>query len=124
MTKIVINRCFGGFGLSDKAVKRYGEIKGLNLVKIPYKYENGESASFGTWYRDGIEDDDHFFSTYDFERTDPALVQVVEELGAEANGDCAKLSIEELPAGTLYRIEEYDGMEHIETADTIDWSVA
>ena len=28
MTKIIINRCFGGFGVSDEAVKRYGEIKG------------------------------------------------------------------------------------------------
>ena len=31
MTQIVVNKCYGGFGLSDKAVKRYCEIKGLTV---------------------------------------------------------------------------------------------
>jgi hypothetical protein len=65
-------------------------------------------------------------SEYDIEvnRTDPVLVQVVEELGERANGMCAKLYIKDLPAGTRYRIEEYDGNESIETEDDIRWSVA
>ena len=29
--KIVINTCFGGFGLSDKAMYRLAELKGLTL---------------------------------------------------------------------------------------------
>mgnify|MGYP003348526474 CR=1 FL=1 len=33
--KIVINRCFGGFGLSHDAVVRYHELKG-NTVVIEY----------------------------------------------------------------------------------------
>jgi hypothetical protein len=28
MVRIVYNTCYGGYGLSDKAIKRYWEIKG------------------------------------------------------------------------------------------------
>jgi hypothetical protein len=97
MTKIVYNACYGGFGLSDEAMMRYCEIKG-----IP---------------EETIYDDD-------IERTDPVLVQVVEELGDKANGDCAELRIAELSAGTLYRIDEYDGFEKVYTQDDYAWSVA
>jgi hypothetical protein len=60
----------------------------------------------------------------DIERTDPVLVQVVEELGDKANGDYAELRIAELSAGTLYRIDEYDGLEQVCTQDDYAWSVA
>jgi hypothetical protein len=41
------------------------------------------------------------------------LVQVVEELGKEANGNYAKLEIIEIPDDVDWEIDEYDGMEHI-----------
>jgi len=31
MTKIVYNSCFGGFSLSEAAIMRYAEIKGIKL---------------------------------------------------------------------------------------------
>jgi hypothetical protein len=96
VTKIVYNRCYGGFGLSKAAWERYVELGGQ------------AESSFDL----------------DRNRTDPILVQVVEELGEDANGMCADLVIDDLPAGTKYRIEEYDGLEHIETEDSIKWSVA
>jgi len=95
MTKIVYNACYGGYGLSEAAILRYAEITG----------------AMG-------------FSVYGIERTDPALVQVVEELGEAANGMSAALRIAELPAGTLYRIDEYDGSETVMTQDDYNWSVA
>jgi len=111
MAKIVYNQCYGGFSLSEEAIQRYSDIKGLGIQKIPnsyvWKYPNDE------WFEDR-----------EIPRNDPALAQVVEELGAAADGRAAKLVICELPDGTLYRIEEYDGMEHIETAENIRWSVA
>lgn len=60
----------------------------------------------------------------DLNRADPILVQVVEELGVECNGVFAHLQIRELPAGTLYRIDEYDGSESVITQDEYAWSVA
>ena len=82
--KVVINNCYGGFKLSEKAVKRYEELS-------------------GTTYPD---------MSWDVLRHEPALVQVVEELGQEANGSGACLSIEEIP-GNRYYITEYDGIEEI-----------
>lgn len=47
------------------------------------------------------------------DRTDPKLIQVIEELGELANGRCAKLKIVEIPDDVEYHIHEYDGYEHI-----------
>jgi hypothetical protein len=123
MTKIVYNGCFGGFSLSDAGVRRYLELKG-----IPFIEEEDDSWSWSTVrfriadLEDGSPD---YFSCYDIEdRTDPALIQVVEELREEADGDCANLLIRELEPGTKYRIQEYDGSEWVETEYDIDWQVA
>ena len=53
-------------------------------------------------------------------RHDKDLVAVVEELGKEASGSCADLVIAEIP-GNIYRIDEYDGYESIETPDSMEW---
>ena len=94
MAKVVINKCFGGFGLSDEAKEKYAEIKGLVEV---YDWE--------------------------IERDDPILVQVVEEFGKKANDSFSDLEIVDIPKGTLYRIDEYDGLESIEYADDVNWKV-
>lgn len=120
MTKIVYNACFGGFSLSDEAMKRYGELKGMNLVWVP----NERWPTSGLWYRDGIKNDDNYVSVYDFDRDDPVLVQVVEELGDRANGEHAKLRIANISKGTKYRIDEYDGNETVMTVDDYDWNIA
>ncbi|NQW80052.1 MAG: hypothetical protein HQ445_02630 [Polaromonas sp.] len=46
-------------------------------------------------------------------RTDPHLVAIVEEMGAEASGACAGLKVVEIPDDVEWFIEEYDGLEHI-----------
>lgn len=66
MPKVVINTCYGGFGLSDKAKDRLREL--------------------------GLE----FKWQYDIPRHHPLLVQVVEELGEEASDPYAKLKVEEI----------------------------
>lgn len=98
MAKIVYNACFGGFGLSQKAIDRYWELKGEPMPE--------------SWWDKNVD------------RADPVLVQVVEELVGEADGAYADLRIRELPAGTLYRIDEYDGSETVMTQDEYEWSVA
>lgn len=122
MTKIVYNACFGGFGLSTEGIRRYLELKG-----IPFTEEPSKLSFVGTEFVIGQEADGTPIKFYDFEiedRTDPALVQVVEELGKVASGSCADLCIEDVPKGTLYRIDEYDGSETVMTQSDYDWKIA
>ena len=135
--KVVINRCFGGFGLSHEAVMRYFEIKGITVypeqgknywklwtywtVKPEDRIESKEDEDF---YKMPIEDRAAYNKAHseqtiyerDIERNDPALVQAVEELGDKANGAHAELAVVEIPDDVDYRIEEYDGREHIAEA--------
>ena len=86
--KVVINACFGGFGLSDEAITMYRERTGIAA---------GERAT----YADELARDDYH------------LVYVVETLGEKANSSYAKLKVVEIPAEVDWEIAEYDGNEHI-----------
>jgi len=125
--KVVINSCFGGFGLSHEAVMRYAEIAGFTLY--PYvdcisKKVYGDRATLDnpdiivhyskSKAKDGdsIPDEDYFYEG-DLERNDPILVQVVEELGDKANGSFAELSVVEVPDDVEWEISYYDGLEHV-----------
>ncbi len=98
MYKVVYNSCYGGFGLSRKACKRL-----LELGYVPPANEYITSEADRCWM--------YLFSK--IERHNPLLVQVVEELQSEANGDCSRLSIEEIPV-PCYNISEFDGKEIVE----------
>ena len=82
--KVVINSCYGGFSLSEKALARYNELANKNVQ----------------YY-------------FDIERNDPFLVQVVEELGAEANDIYSLLKIINIPDDIAWYIHEYDGLESV-----------
>jgi len=105
--KIVINRDFGGYGLSDQAVREYGKRKGLNLV------EDGPDDHGFTYFYVNEIDENNYFSDREIERDDPVLVEIVERLGSESNGRYSDLKIVEIPDDVDWDIMEYDGMEHI-----------
>ena len=84
MAKIVINTCFGGFGLSDEAIKRY-----VN------------------------ETDDLPINYWDIPRDDPILLKIVEEMGEDSYGKWSELKIIEIPDDIEWEIEEYDGKEWV-----------
>jgi len=112
--KIVINGCYGGFGLSHEAIMRYAELKGLKLyAEVDEKWDgiihyytkpSSERTDDATGY---------WYASCEIERTDPFLVQVVEELKEKSFGDCAELKIVEIPDGVDWHISEYDGIEHV-----------
>jgi len=116
MSKIAYNACFGGFNLSRAAVLRAREITGDPSW--------GGACIIGDTWEDSDLPVDCDYGARPDDRTDPVVIQVIEELGDEANGMCAKLCIAELPSGTRYRIDEYDGLESVETEDTYEWKVA
>jgi hypothetical protein len=145
--KIVINRCFGGFSLSAKAIKRLAELQGKECyffkwqIKpdnyIPLTLEECEKSLF--WLAFSIPNPNEYFTkdkdwnkltlkekkkhskryekvdlpTHRMDRTNPLLIQVVEELGKEANGSCAELKIVKIPSEVDWEIDEYDGLETI-----------
>lgn len=94
--KIVINDCFGGFGLSREAADLYCAEKQID----PGKWND-------TWkfYEN--------FHSRSVERDDPLLVRIVEQLGEKSWGYCAELKVVEIPDDVQWVIHEYDGNEHI-----------
>ena len=106
--KIVINKCYGGFGLSEEAIFLYGKKKGINIIKDKKK----SNSLVSHYYIDEIKDG-NYFSDRDIKRNDAALVEVVNELGEKANGSCSELKIVEIPDDVEWIIEEYDGKEWV-----------
>jgi hypothetical protein len=82
--KVVINDCYGGFGLTDAALAEYKDRKGIT---------------------------DPNFYYYDIPRDCPVLVEMVER--GDVDGTFSELKVVEIPDDVNWYIEEYDGMEHI-----------
>lgn len=134
--RVAINTCYGGFGLSTKAhllycKKKYGEA-------YLYKKENNQYQKVANDYipQEALEDlyitfkdlgDDIIYDFEDIEdyvvweyeicssnnRTDPILIDVIIELGHEADGDYASLKIVDVPDDIEWYIDDYDGRESI-----------
>lgn len=143
--KLVINKCYGGFGLSPKAVARLAELRGQNAYFFTGGYgshprtqmapdeikelfwsaystptpapgpsaEEWASMSLDERKASNAKHDAQSITSRPADRSDPLLIQVVNELGDKADGDCAKLRIVEIPDGIEYEIDEYDGMESV-----------
>lgn len=114
MTKVAINRCFGGFGLSDEAFEKLLERKGIAFEK---EEDPTKGKIFGvTYWKEGMcGSDDGYLSYYEFceDRSDPDLIAVIEEMGQSSWGWAAELAIVDIPDGVEWQIHEYDGNEHI-----------
>lgn len=131
--EIVINRCFGGFGLSPLATKLAVEA-GVPHKSYPYDRKDPLNAKdeklldlgggWEVWGRPPmgrglfchvIKNKTVFWVTgNDIEmRSHPALVSIVRKMGDDANDACANLEIVRVPADAKVHIEEYDGSEHV-----------
>lgn len=86
--KIVINKCHGGFGLSDAAYEKMIE---WGIPALP--------ADRDGWAREN--------------RTHPMIIKAVTELGSAANGDYASLAVVDIPDDVEWQIDEYDGLEWV-----------
>lgn len=129
--ELVINRCFGGFGLSPLAVKEYLKRKGSDCFiyednnygtgKLYVKVEIEKASIFAIYATKDLgetttweEIQKHYFYPKYINRADLDLIEVVKKLGKKANGMCSDLRIVEIPDGTDWEISEYDGLETVE----------
>jgi hypothetical protein len=116
--KVAINRCYGGFDLSDEAFEMYLNLKNIpyERVKARYPFANHQYD----FYKEGhANDSDHllFFDTSYFNkeaRTDSALIEVIETLKEDANGWAAELKVVDVPDDVEWQIAERDGLEWVE----------
>ncbi len=81
--KIVLNKCYGGFSLSEEAYK----FLGLEWDGYGYDYNSQEK------------------------RSDEKLVECVEALGNKAGGRFSRLVVVEIPDDIEFEIDSYDGVE-------------
>ena len=138
--KIVVNKCFGGFGLSDKAYEKLIEW-GVPVRKYVAQMRNPETDLYEDEPLNNGEvifdreltppGEDKFNDIYhQFKgksimqkrywdswtrdaRTHPLVIRVVEELGEEASSCVANLEVVEIPDDVEWEISEYDGLEHV-----------
>ena len=94
--KIVVNRCYGGFSVSDAVLDELG-------IHGKYRCRYLRNDAFG------IKNSRHL--AY---RADKNLIAAIEKIGVEkSSGSCAKLEVVEIPDGIDWEIDEYDGHERI-----------
>jgi len=140
--KVVINRCYGGFGLSPLAVQRVAELRGVPCYFFEHQFTDNRLLPItieqckDCWLAYSVPDPYHGMAAWSrmtteeraaankyiesvaitnrpTDRADPLLVKVVEELGSEASGEFAALRVVEIPDGVDWEIDDYDGMETI-----------
>ena len=114
--KVLVNKCFGGFGLSQEALER---LVDLGVPESVDTDDAPEGFYIGRWSEKSLErrfsllDGPFFLPSREEWRDHPLMIQVVEELGAAANGRFAELEIVEIPDDVQWGIDDYDGIETI-----------
>ena len=85
--KILINSCYGGYGLSEDFVSHINKLTEGQLVNTQELYD----------------------------RANPLIVEEAIKFGLDkASGTSADLTVQEIPDNCHYSVHEYDGMEYID----------
>lgn len=111
--KVAINKCYGGFGLSEEAFEELLRRKGVKFEKVKGKYFNLTGHDY---YHEGhVGEDNHYITEYKFieNRADEDLIAVIEQFGEKANSHYADIAIVEVPDDVEWEVEEYDGKEWV-----------
>ena len=126
--KVILNKCYGGFEVSDKGYKLYAEKKNLPICAYKEDYHSGHykkingaitdnfgvtyfTKDFGDCFIPAEEDWKYHLYLSNEDREDSTLIEVVEELGKEASGRNGNLIVIDVPDGMKYVIDDYDVIE-------------
>ena len=103
--KVLINKCYGGFGFSHEACKLWLERNNISFTETKDNYGDPQF----------IIDNDISYVPHLISRDDSTMIQIFEEKGSEfVSANFSELILIEILDGCQYRIEEYDGMEYID----------
>lgn len=134
--KVAVNKEYGGFGLSDKALEMIMRRKGFECVRYKqtkFKYEDeydeyvrvdDSTDGFDTMLGSYLIKDigavvdnlpgELIYNDFDIARTDVDLIAVLEALGNEDVSFGSKVVIIELPDDAVWKIVEHAGYEKLE----------
>lgn len=138
--ELVLNKCYGGYGLSHAAKMKFLAKKGIAV--FPYMPVESDDifektlkrisekeviSEDGAWRRciyyfqidpckNEFVNDEYCMDYKDFdfdsvERFDKDLVETVKELGDKSGDKFAYLKVVEIPDGASFEISDYDGIE-------------
>lgn len=106
--KVAINRCHGGFDISQAAYERL-----ITHHQVPVKAIE-ESTGKETSLAILSGSTRGYWVAWDPPlRTDSRLVEVIEALGEVANGPNSELRLVDIPEGSEYEIDDFDGKEMV-----------
>lgn len=129
--KVAINKCWGGFGLSNEATMMIVDagfpLEGYDFdpkKELHYKTVRTAKELKNGWTIYGSEKPLHTTlvkngkayyagSIEDKLRSHPILIKVIEKLGKSANGQFANIEIINIPDDVDFEIDDYDGQESI-----------
>lgn len=134
--EVVINSCYGGFGLSHEAERFFAKLQGKELyfyLQTKHEYQDGEdeytridspkgdefllftlTRDLGKTIKDFPNEEGLWFNSREIKRNDKNLITVIRMLGEKANGKFSELKIIQIPDGVDWEISEYDGIETVE----------
>lgn len=105
LKKVVVNKCYGGYGLSEETLHFLWKHKQPDVLAVMAKWPDKSLMELGYQVEKAVP------------RDDALLVAAVETLGSEkASDSMAKLEIVEIPSDVDWEIEEYDGSEWVAEA--------
>lgn len=145
--KIMLNKCYGGFGFSyDFWLRYYKEVKNIELYIYKREYDYGDIMIYKKVSE--IEKRSSFFSSiilssvdlgdrvnqdslYNSEfiispsarelREDKNAIRIFEENPELYNGWAANIVVVDIPDGMKYTISDYDGIETLRPANIQEW---
>ena len=127
--KIAVNKCFGGFSLSEEAILELVKLKSKLISKSKISEWSKTSTDFKEHlkpFKNGFKKHEFyhlivkdgfvygFDSDYEYKnRSNPDLINVIKKLGSKVNTSVSDIKIVKIPDDVDYIIDGYDGIETI-----------
>jgi len=120
--EVVINSCFGGFGLSEEAERKLEKLLleqprdyvGTGSIEDPIRIKDKDVSFDETLLDKRNILQDILYTPVIFYRANKHLVRIVKEMGEKASKRYSNLKVIDIPEDAINPyISDYDGMEHV-----------